>query len=370
MLASRRTFAHPLPMFPTTPIHHPDKGCTMKLDRPTARHLPAAAAFARRAALVLLAGAALVAARPARADEPFVYLTNWFAEAEHGGFYQAVATGIYKKYGLDVTIKMGGPQVNVFQLMAAGQADCIMGSSDLQIIQTREGGLPVTTVAAIFQKDPQVIIAHDDVKTLADLKGKTILIGGGANRGYWPWLKAKYGFTDEQARPYTFNIQPFMADKNIAQQGYLTSEPYAVQKAGAKATVLLLADNGYPSYATTISCMDKTVKERSKALAAFVRGSIEGWKSYLDNPAPGNALIKRDNPNMTDDQLAYSVAKLKEYGIVASGDAGRLGIGVITDARAKASYDFLVSTKLIDPSKVELSKTYTTEFLKDVKVLP
>jgi len=154
------------------------------------------------------------------------------------------------------------------------------------------------------------------------------------------------------------------------QQGYLTSEPYAIQKAGVKANVLMFSDYGYPAYATTISCMDKTVKERAQAVAAFVRGSAEGWKSYLADPAPGNALIKKDNPNMTDDQLAYSVAKLKEYGIVSSGDAGRLGIGVITDARAKASYDFLVSTKLIDPSKVELSKTYTTEFLKDVKVLP
>ena len=313
---------------------------------------------------------ALAAIAPAQAEEKFVYMTNWFAEAEHGGFYQAVATGLYKKAGLDVTIKMGGPQVNIFQLMAAGQADCIMGSSDLQIMQTRESGLPIVTVAAMFQKDPQVLIAHEDVTKFEQLKGKTILIGGGANRGYWPWLKAKYGFTDEQSRPYTFNIQPFMADKNIAQQGYLTSEPYAIQKAGAKATVLLLADNGYPSYATTISCMDKTVKERKSMVAAFVKASAEGWKSYLADPAPGNALIKKDNPEMTDEQLAYSVAKLKESGMITGGDAGKLGIGVVTDARAKASYDFLVSAKLLDPAKTELAKTYTTEFIKDVKVLP
>jgi NitT/TauT family transport system substrate-binding protein len=375
MLANRRCFAHPMPMTFATLSHtdtHPNRGCTMHHTRlPAPRGArPSAAAVACRAALVLLAGAALAAARPARADEPFVYLTNWYAQAEHGGFYQAVATGIYKKYGLDVTVKMGGPQVNVLQLLAAGQADCIMGSSDLQIIQAREGGLPITTVMASFQKDPQVIIAHDDVKGWEDLKGKTILIGGGANRGYWPWLKARFGFTDEQTRPYTFNIQPFVADKNIAQQGYLTSEPYAVQKAGVKAKVLLISDTGYPAYAATVSCMDKTVKERSKAMAAFVKGTAEGWKSYLENPAPANALIKKDNPNMTDDQLAYSVSKLKEMGIVSSGDAQRLGIGVITDARAKASYDFLVSAKLIDPSKVELSKTYTTEFVKDTKVLP
>ena len=318
----------------------------------------------------LFAASALVASRPAQAEEKFIYMTNWFAEAEHGGFYQAIATGIYKKYGLDVTVKMGGPQVNILQIMAAGQADCVMGSSDLQMIQARESGLPVVTVAAYFQKDPQVLIAHEDVKGFEDMKTKTILIGSGARLGYWPWLKAKYGLTDEQTRPYTFNVQPFVADKNMVQQGYVTSEPYAVQKAGVKANAFLFGDFGFPAYATTVSCMDKTVKERKAAVAAFVKASAEGWKSYLADPAPGNALIKKDNPAMTDDQLAYSVAKLKETGLVTGGDAGKLGIGVMTEPRLKASYDFLVSAKLIDPSKVDLARTYTTEFVKDIKVLP
>jgi NitT/TauT family transport system substrate-binding protein len=324
----------------------------------------------RLTASSIAAACAVLATAPAFAEEKFVYLTNWFAEAEHGGFYQAIATGLYKKAGLEVTIKMGGPQVNVIQLMAAGQADCVMGSSDLQMVQTRESGVPVVTVAAMFQKDPQVLIAHDDVKSFEDMKSKTILIGSGARLGYWPWLKAKYGFTDEQTRPYTFNIQPFVADKNLVQQGYVTSEPYAIQKAGIKANAFLFGDFGFPAYATTITCMDKTVKERRAAVAAFVKASAEGWKSYLADPAPGNALIKKDNPSMTDDQLAYSVVKLKETGIVAGGDAAKLGIGAMTEARLKASYDFLVSAKLIDPAKVELAKTYTTEFVKDSKVLP
>ncbi len=311
-----------------------------------------------------------LAASGAQAQEAFTYITNWYAQAEHGGYYQAVATGIYKKYGLDVTIRMGGPQVNTYLIMAAGQADCVMGSSDLQAIQVREGGLPVMTVAALFQKDPQVLIAHEGVKGFEDMKDKTILISSLAHRGYWPWLKAKYGFTDAQARPYTFNIQPFMADKNVVQQGYLTSEPFAIQKAGAKANAFMFSDFGFPAYANLVACMDKTVKDRSKAVAAFVRGSAEGWKSYFQNPAPANALIKKDNPNMTDEQLAYSLTKLKEMGIVAGGDAAKLGIGVITDARAKASYDFLVSAKLVDPAKVELSKTFSTEFVRDLKILP
>jgi len=324
----------------------------------------------RFAPLLGAAALAIATATPAQAQEKFTYMTNWYAQAEHGGFYQAVATGIYKKHGLDVTIKMGGPQVNILQIMGAGQADCIMGSSDLQMMIARSGGLPVVTVAAIFQKDPQVLIAHEDVKSLEDMKGKTILIAPAAQRGYYAWLKTKYGFTDAQTRPYTFNIQPFVADKNVVQQGYLTSEPFAVQKAGVKANTFLLADHGYPSYATTVSCMEKTVKERSKTVEAFVRGTVEGWKSYFADPAPANALIKKDNPNMTDEQLAYSVAKLKEMGIVASGDALQQGIGIMTEARVKQNYDFAVASQLIDAAKVDTAQAFDLSFIKAAKVMP
>jgi NitT/TauT family transport system substrate-binding protein len=322
-----------------------------------------------KARLVLgLLGLALAAG--AQAQEKFTYMTNWYAQAEHGGFYQAVATGIYKKYGLDVTIKMGGPQVNMYQILGAGQTDCVMGSSDQQVIIVRAGGLPVTTVASSFQKDPQVLIAHEDVKGFEDMKGKTILISPTAQRGYWIWLKAKYGLQDSQTRPYTFNIQPFVADPNAVQQGYLTSEPFAIQKAGVKAKAFLFADYGWPSYAATISCMDETIKNRPKAVAAFVRGTMEGWKSYLANPAPGNALIKKDNPNMTDAQLAYSLEKMKEMHIVTGLDAAKDGIGTITPERIQANYKFLVDNKLVDASKVGPMDAYNLSFIKDLKVMP
>lgn len=306
----------------------------------------------------------------AQAAESFVYMTNWFAQAEHGGFYQALAQGLYRKHGLEVRIQMGGPQINITQMMAAGQADCIMGASDLQMLQIREAGVPVTTVAAVFQKDPLVLIAHEDVKTLEDLKSRTILVAPTAQRGYWAWLKAKHGFSDAQMRPYTFNIQPFLLDKRVAQQGYLTSEPFSLQKAGVKTTMLMLADLGFPSYTTTISCMEQTVAQRRQAVAAFVRASMEGWKSYLADPAPGNALIKQANPAMTDEQLRYSVDKIKETGMVTGGDAARLGIGVMTQARIQASYDFLVSAKLINPAKVKPSDAYHLGLIQGIKVLP
>ena len=199
------------------------------------------------AALALLAGAAGVSAQ-----EKFTYTTNWFAQAEHGGFYQAVATGLYRKEGLDVTIRMGGPQVNIMQLMAAGQTDCVMGY-DVQTMKGWEQGIESVTVAAAFQKDPQVLIGHPGVTNkMEDLKGKTILISSAANTSYWPWLKTKYGLSDSQVRPYTFNIQPFIADKNIVQQGYLSSEPFAIEKeAKFKPNVFLMSDHGWPPYSST-----------------------------------------------------------------------------------------------------------------------
>jgi NitT/TauT family transport system substrate-binding protein len=321
---------------------------------------------------VALSLALVLGAASAQAQEKFSYLTNWFAQAEHGGYYQALANGLYKREGLDVTIRMGGPQVNGMQLLAAGQVDCFMGF-DVQTMKAWENGINVVTVAASFQKDPQVLIGHPGVvNKMEDLKGKTILISTAANTSYWPWLKAAYGLQDSQARPYTFNIQPFIADKNLVQQGYLSSEPYAIeQQAKFKPNVFLLSDHGWPPYSTTIVCTEKTVKERPKAVAAFVKATMEGWKSYLTgDPAPANALIKKDNPNMTDDKIAHGIKMLKETGMVMGGDAAKMGIGVITDDRMKKTFDMMVAMKLLDPTKVDLRKTYTTEFVRNLRVMP
>jgi NitT/TauT family transport system substrate-binding protein len=325
--------------------------------------------FARAA----LAAAALAAATfTAHAQEKFTYLTNWYAQAEHGGFYQALATGLYAKEGLDVSIRMGGPQVNIMQLMAAGQVDCVMGY-DVQTMKGWEQGIKAVTVAASFQKDPQVLIGHPGVvNKMEDLKGRTILISSAANTTYWPWLRTKYGLSDSQARPYTFNIQPFVADKNLVQQGYLSSEPFAIEKeAGFKPNVFLLADHGWPPYSTTIVCMEETIQKRPKAVAGFVKASMQGWRDYLKgDPKAANALIKKDNPNMTDDKIANGIKLMNEMGIVFGGDAAKMGVGAMTDARMKETYDMLVAMKLLDPAKVDVKKTYTLQFVKDLRILP
>jgi NitT/TauT family transport system substrate-binding protein len=328
-----------------------------------AARLAAAAAVISCGVLALVAGAA--AAQPLT---KLVFGTNWYAQAEHGGFYQAVAEDLYRKHGLDVQIRMGGPQVNGLQLLLAGQFDLFMGY-DLQTLLAVEQDLPVVTVAAAFQKDPAVIIAHPGVAKLEELKGRPIAISAASDTTFWPWLRSRYGFDDAQKRPYAFSVQPFLVDKRLAQQGYVTSEPYSIEKGGVKPAVFLLADLGYPPYAQTVVVTRDTLAKRRDAVKRFVQASAEGWKSYLANPAAGNALIKRDNPQMEDDLIAFGLRKMKEYRIVTGGDAAKLGIMTMTDARWKRTSDFVAEAKTVKPG-LDYRRAYTLELVREIKVLP
>jgi NitT/TauT family transport system substrate-binding protein len=318
----------------------------------------------------IVAGAllGLAAAAPAAAADKVTFGTNWLAEAEHGGYYQAVADGTYEKYGLDVTIMQGGPQSPNEALLISGKVDFYMGGM-LQVYDDVKNGVPMLNVAAIFQKDPQVLLAHPDagIESFADLaKASTIFMGNDGYITYFAWMKEHFpGFRDEQFKPYTFNPAPFMADKNSAQQGYLTSEPYAIAHAegGFEPKVFLLADAGYDPYSTTIETSQKLVDENPDLVQRFVDATIIGWYNFLygDNQA-AIELIKRDNPEMTDEQIAYSIDKMKEYGIVVSDAAIDKGIGCMTDERQKEFFDKVVEIGLYEPD-LDIKKGYTTQFV-------
>jgi len=302
---------------------------------------------------------------PSPALDHVTLATNWKAEAEHGGFYQAIATGIYRRHGLDVTLRMGGPQVNNPQLLAAGLVDFNVGASSFAALNYVRAGVPVATVAALFQKDPQVLLAHPGQgnDTLPALKGKPILIAAAARATFWNFLRIRYGYTDDQIRPYTFNMAPFLADKKTIQEGYLTSEPYTLSRAGVKPVVHVLADHGFDSYSTTIECSRKLVETRPDLVQRFVDASIEGWYSYLyGDPRPANALIRRDNPEMTDGLIAYGIAAMKRYGVVDSGDALTLGIGAMTDARWRSFAASMIQAGVYPPT-IDLQKAYTLRFV-------
>ena len=327
--------------------------------------------FRRILACLLLALAA--ACSPAKetaapeAGQPTVirFATDWRAQAEHGGFYQAVATGGYAKRGLDVRIMQGGPGVNVPQLLAAGAIEMGMGSNGFIVLNLAQEGVPVKAVAAFMQKDPQVLIAHADqgLTTIADIKGRPVLLADGSVTGFWVWLKAKYGFTDDQVRKYTFNSAPFLADKRVVQQGYLTSEPYTLEKAtGVAPKVFLLADDGYPGYATMVMASDAMIAKNPAAVQAFVDATAEGWRGYLDgDPTAANALIRKNNPEMTQDVLDQARAKLKASGIVAGADGQTYG--TMTDARWAAFYE-MATAQGVYPKTLDYRRAYTLQFVK------
>jgi NitT/TauT family transport system substrate-binding protein len=321
-----------------------------------------------RASMTVAAGvlSAAVWSATAFGADKVTFLTSWFAQAEHGGFYQAKATGLYEKAGLDVTIKMGGPQVNGMQLLLAGETDFMMGY-DLQVLKMLEQGLPVVTVATSFQFDLQGMMAHEQVTGLDDLKDKTILVATSGRTTWWPWLKAKFNYSEEQTKPYTFNLQPFFADKNVVQQSYPSSEPFQAKQQGVPVKFFLFARDGYPPYGTTMVTTRGFVDKKADATARFVKASLEGWKSYFSDPAPANALIKADNPKMSDEQIAFAIEQLKALKSLDGGDAQTMGIGIITEARWKATYDFMVSAGLLKP-EVDWKLGFTDRFVKTLKL--
>ena len=320
--------------------------------------------IALAAALVLAACSPSQKSAPAAASglTPIKFATDWHAQAEQGGFYQALATGEFKKRGLDVTIVQGGPSVNVPQLLASHAVDLGMGSNSFIVMNLAQEKAPVKAVAAFMQKDPQVLIAHPDqgIRSIADMKGHPILLSDASVTAFWVWLKAKYGFTDSQVRKYTFNSAPFLSDKRVIQQGYLTSEPYTLEKeAHLKPAVFLLADEGYPGYAAMALANDSLISSNPKAVQAFVDGSAAGWRSYLyGDPKPGDALILKDNPEMTQDLLDQARAKMRSHGIVGSGDA----VGAMTDARWKSFFD-VAASQGVYPKTMDYKAAYTLQFV-------
>lgn len=309
---------------------------------------------------------ALAATSAGAQDLPeVVFGTNWLAQAEHGGFYQAVADGTYEACGLDVSIVQGGPQVNNRALLLAGRIDYHMGGDMLQAFNAVSEGVPVVSVAAIFQKHPQVLITHPGkADSFEGLKDLTLLIGDNGYQSYYQWMMAEYGFTAEQREPYTFNPAPFLADENMAMQGYLSSEPYLVeQEGGFTPDVFLIADAGYSTYATTVETMADTIAEKPEEVKCFVEGSIKGWYNYLyGDHSEADAMIMADNPEMTQDKIDYAIEKMLSEGIVDSGDAETMGIGVITDEKVKDFYDKMVTAGVIGDD-LDWQAAYTTEFV-------
>ena len=320
----------------------------------------------RRRSFLASAVAATLAKPALAATTTIRFVTDWKAQAEHGGFYQALATGLYAQRGLDVKIIQGGPDVNVPQLLAGGAADFGMGSNSFIALNLVRQNIPIRAVMAIFQKDPQILMSHPrrDINSIADMRGKPVLISAATMTAFWPWLRTKFGFSDRQIRRYTYNLAPFIVDPNAIQEGYLTSEPFTVeQQAHFKPKIFLLSDYGYPGYANMVLVPQKWIDTNRRAVQLFINATRDGWLHYLDNPQKGNALIKRENPDMSDAILAQALDKMKRYEMVLSGDGLAFGLGSMTDVQWKRFYDTMASEGLC-PKGLDYKKVYDLSFVR------
>jgi NitT/TauT family transport system substrate-binding protein len=306
-------------------------------------------------------------AEPALALDKVKFGTNWLADPEAGGFYQAVADGTYAKYGLDVTIVPGGPQANGGLMLLFGKLEFFMGGDMIGNFLSAEAKLPLIAVAADFQKSPQIFMSHpgQGLDTWQDLpKAKPVYVGAGAINTFYAWMKLVYGFKDENIRPYSFNSAPFIMNKNSIQQGYVTAEPFEIERQGHfDPNVFLLSDYGYDTYATLVVTRAEIVEKNPDLVQRFVDASTIGWYHYLygDN-SKANALIKTDNPDINDDQIAFSVAEMKKHGVVDSGDTVKLGIGAMTDARWKDFFNKMVAIGMVTPT-TDYKRAYTLQFV-------
>ena len=324
-----------------------------------------------RPRLPLLATAALLALTvhtAALAQDKVTFATNWKAQAAHGGFYQAVADGTYKKYGLDVTIQPGGPQVNNRPLLPAGRIQFLMTGNLLHSFDNVKNAVPTVVVAAMFQKDPQALMAHpgQGYESFANLKNAPLaLIAKDGQFSWWQWLKVTHGFKDEALKPYNYNLAPFLANPKAIQQGYSVAEPIYIENQGQfKPVVHLLADHGFSTYSTVIEARTETVKNQPGLVQRFVDASAIGWVNYLHgNRAAANAMMIKDNPEMTQAEMEASVALMKAQGIVDSGEAAAKGIGAMNPARIKDFFDQMVKAGLYKPGEVDLARVATFQFV-------
>jgi NitT/TauT family transport system substrate-binding protein len=321
----------------------------------------------RRSATLLSLGAALsvVPRRPrARPLDRLIYQTGWRAQAQHGGIYQAIATGLYSQHGLEVEVHHGGPQLDINTLLLAGRVDFIESNMFGALTYAREN-LPGVAVAAVFQKDERVLLAHPGAgnDSLPALKGKPILVSTAGRQSFWQWLKAKYGYSDDQLRPYTFNLAPFLADKVMCTQGFLTTEPLALRAAGVDPVIHLLADHGFANYQGLMMCSPALVNEKAELVQRFVDATLKGWASYLGgDPSPGNALIKRDNSDMSDEKIAYAIATMRQHKLADDGDAATLGLGAMTAARWSSFYKEMAAVGAL-PAGLAIDRLFTLQFV-------
>lgn len=294
------------------------------------------------------------------------FATDWKAQAEQGGFYQALASGKYLKKGLDVKIIQGNANINIPRLLASNSIDFGMGSNSFIPMNMVANNIPGKAVMAVFQKDPQIIMTHasNSVENIEDIAGLPIMIADASIGGFWLWLKSKYSFKDSQIRKKTISLAPFLKDTSSIQQGYLTSEPYLFEQVtGEQPKVFLMADYGYPSYGAMILASNDMIMQDPKIVQDFVDASIEGWIDYIyGDPSLGNNLILSENNEMTEEVLLQAIRKIREYNMISSETSLRDDIGQMSEEKWKNFFNIMSENGVYD-KELEWRDAFTLDFI-------
>ncbi len=289
-----------------------------------------------------------------------VFQTDWFPQAEHGGYYQALAKGYYREAGLAVEIRPGGNAAGIKLPVAKGDAYFGMNRSD-DIMVAASRGMPLVIVAATFQHDPQAILVHADspVKTFKDLQGRTVIAP--PSMTWIPFIQKKYGITFA-LRPANYALGGFLADPEAIQQCLVTNEPFFAQQHGVAVRTLALADSGFDVY-HTVFCRRELARMEPRVVGAFVAASIRGWRDYLTgDPAPAHALILKRNSQMTPEQLAFSRSEMILRSLVSGDPLRGEDIGQLSLTRLSEQIDVLLDLKLLD-APIGVNAVATREFL-------
>ncbi|WP_025683995.1 ABC transporter substrate-binding protein [Paenibacillus maysiensis] len=286
-------------------------------------------------------------------------VTNWFAQAEHGGLYAAKEQGYYKEAGLDMTIQGGGPQVSPTQIVASGKAQFGLTTAD-QLLVAREQGIPLVAIATIFQKSPQGLMVHanQNISSLADLNNRTVYVGAGSV--FWDYVKSKYQLDNVKEMAYTGSLAPFIPDETAAIQGYVTSEPYEMKKQNVDVKFLLLADAGYNPYSNVLFTTEQYIQDHPDLVRAYVEASMKGWNYYKTNYDSVNDVILKENPDFTKEKLNYAAEALIPF--VYEGDAAEHGVGYMKEERWAELGQQLMKIGALK-KEPDVSKAFTDKFL-------
>ena len=296
-----------------------------------------------------------------------IFATDWKAQAEQGGFYQALASGKYLEKGLDVKIIQGNANTNIPRLLASNSIDFGMGSNSFIPLNMVVNNIPGKAVMAIFQKDPQIIMTHSNnvIESIEDIKDFPIMIADASIGGFWLWLKSKYNFKDSQIRKKTISLAPFLNDISSIQQGYLTSEPYLYEQiTGNQPKVFLMADYGYPSYGAMVLTSNNMILKNPEIVQKFVNASIEGWVDYIyGDPSLGNKLIMSENGEMTEAVLSQAIKKIRQYNMISNEISLGKNIGLMSDGQWNEFFN-IMSDNGVYNKDLNWTDAYTLDFIK------